>query len=138
MSEYLEFISNHPFLIAAAALLLVMIVVSEMRRAGRGFSSIGPQQAIRLINQDAQLLDLRSADAFRKAHILNARNIPLAELQDSSDKLDPKRPVIVYCDSGMSSQRGAGILQAAGFSEVFQLQGGLANWQRDNLPVVKE
>ncbi|MDX1443970.1 MAG: rhodanese-like domain-containing protein [Gammaproteobacteria bacterium] len=138
MSEYLEFVGNHPFLFIAAGVLLVMIIVSELRRSGRGFRSADPQTAIVLTNRDAQLVDTRSVEAFRKAHILNAKNIPLAELEDKLGKLDNARPVIVYCDTGVTSQRAAALLVKQGFTEVYNLQGGLANWQRENLPVVKE
>lgn len=138
MSEYLEFIGNHPFLFTAAGLLLVMIIVHEVRRSTRGFRNVGPQAAVMLTNRDAQLLDVRSPDAFRKAHILNAKNIPLAELEDRIGKLDRDKAVIVYCDTGVSSQRAAGILLKAGFGEVYNLQGGLVNWRRENLPVVNE
>ena len=138
MSEYLEFVTNHLFLVAAAVLLLAIIIVFELRRSSRGFRSVGPQIAVQLTNRDAQLVDVRNNDAFRKAHILNAKNLPLAELEDSIGKLDKERTVIVYCDTGLASQRAASLLLKAGFAQVCHLQGGLANWQRDNLPVVKD
>ena len=138
MSEYLEFVGNHPFLFIAAGVLLVMIIVHEMRRARRGFDTVGPQTAVILTNRDAQMVDIRNVDAFRKAHILNAKNIPLADLEDKLGKLDRDKPVIVYCDTGVSSQRAAALLQKEGFATVYNLQGGLANWQRENLPVVRE
>lgn len=138
MSEYLEFVGNHPFLFIAAGLLLAMIIVYEVRRAGRGFSTVDPQTAVMLTNRDAQMLDIRNVDAFRKAHILNAKNIPLDELEDKLDKLDRDKPVIVYCDSGINSQKAAALLLKEGFAAVHNLRGGLANWQRENLPVVRE
>lgn len=137
MNEYLQFAGNHPYLISAAVLLIIIIVVSEFRRVGRGFKAVGPQTAVVLTNRDAQLVDIRSVEAFRKAHILNAKHIPLADLGDRMDKLDRARPVLVYCDTGLSSQKAAGQLKNAGFDTVYHLQGGLANWQRENLPVVK-
>lgn len=137
MNEYLDFASRHLLLIGSAVLLLILIVVHELRNASRGGRSVGPLAAVPMMNRGAQLIDLRSTDAYQRGHILNARSIPSAELADQLGKLDRNKPVLLYCDTGISSQRSANVLKQAGFNEVWSLQGGYAAWLRENLPVVK-
>lgn len=138
MAEYLAFAKNHPFLIGAAVALVIIIIISELRRLRRPWHDASPIDAVRLINNGAQLVDLRGHDAFRNGHIVNARHIPTAELSDKSSKLDKTAPVLVYCDSGITSGRAAETLVKQGFADVWNLQGGLAAWKRENMPVAKE
>jgi rhodanese-related sulfurtransferase len=42
------------------------------------------------------LLDVRQPKEYNKAHIPGAKLIPLSELADSLNELDPAKPVIVY------------------------------------------
>jgi rhodanese-related sulfurtransferase len=137
MAEYLAFAKDHFFLVGAAIALVVIIIVSEIRRARRPWRDAEPAEAVRLINAGAQLLDLRGHDAFRAGHIVNARHVPMEELDAKVEKLDRDKPVLVYCDSGMTSARAAAQLVRAGFTSVWQLAGGLAAWKRENMPVAK-
>ena len=137
MAEYLAFAANHPFLIAAAVLLIITIIVSEIRRVRRPWKDVGPLEAVRLINTGAQLIDVRGHDAFRAGHIVNARHVPTAEIAEKAAKLDAGKPVIVYCDAGMSGGRAAAMLVGRGFGEVYNLRGGLAAWKQENMPVAK-
>lgn len=136
MNELLEFAGRHPYLVAAAVFLLALIVIHEFRQARGAARSLGPTSAVPLMNRGAQVIDVRSVEAFRKGHILNARHIPTAEIADKLDKLDKAKPVIVYCDAGMSSSRVATQLRQAGFEEVYSLAGGIGAWQRESMPVV--
>lgn len=137
MAEYLAFAKDHIFLVGAAIALIVIIIISEVRRARRPWHDAEPAAAVRLMNSGAQLIDLRGHDAYRAGHIVNARHLPLDELATKADKLDKQTPVIVYCDSGISSARAADQLVRLGFVDVWQLRGGLAAWKRENMPVAK-
>ncbi len=137
MAEYLAFAKDHIFLFAAAVALIAIIIVSEFRRARRPWHDAEPAQAVRLINAGAQLVDLRGHDAFRAGHIVNARHLPMDELEAKAGKLDKTKPVIVYCDTGITSARAAAALVREGFTDVWQLHGGLAAWKRENMPVAK-
>ena len=137
MAEYLAFASEHIFLVGAAVALIAIIIVSEVRRLRRPWHDAEPLEAVRLINAGAQLLDLRGHDAFRAGHIVNARHVPMDDLEAKTDKLDRNKPVVVYCDTGVSSARAAAKLVRAGFTDVWQLRGGLASWKRENMPVAK-
>ncbi|NIO39799.1 MAG: rhodanese-like domain-containing protein, partial [Burkholderiales bacterium] len=53
-----------------------LLVFTELRRKAQGITNVEPQDAVKLINADAVVLDLRSGEAFARGHIVNAKNIP--------------------------------------------------------------
>ncbi len=137
MEQYLEFTANHPLLVSALTLSFLLLVFTEIRRKTRGVLTLEPQEAVKLINADAVVIDLRSPEAFARGHIVNARNVPLDTLDDGTmlEKLRSK-PVIAVCDSGMSSGRVVEKLRKAGIDKAFGLRGGMAAWNQASLPVV--
>lgn len=137
-ARLLEFIGNHPFLFGAAGVLLLWLIVSELRRLSRPWREAAPNEVVRLVNGGAGLIDVRGADAYRKGHLPEARNIPLENLADRQEGLvSGGKPIVVYCDAGFVSARAAQQLCKAGAGEVHVLKGGLTAWQRDGLPVIK-
>ena len=74
MDTYLEFAGNHPLLVSALLLSFFVLIFTELQRKARGLTNLDPQDAVRLINADAVVIDLRSAEAFARGHIVNANN----------------------------------------------------------------
>lgn len=138
MEQYLEFTANHPLLVGALLLSLFLVVFSELKRKARGVTNLEPQDAVKLINADAVVIDLRSPEAFAKGHIVNARNIPADELSEKQDVLEKfkSRPIVAVCDAGMTSSRTVDKLRKSGLENVFGLRGGIAAWQQASLPLV--
>ena len=138
METYLEFAGNHPVLVSALVFSFFMVVFSELRRKSRGLTHIDPQEAVRLINNDAVVLDVRSPEAFAKGHIVNARNIPLADLDANQEKINKlaAKPILAVCDAGMSSTRAVDTLRKSGLESVYGLKGGIAAWTEASLPLV--
>ena len=139
MSRFVEYITNHPFLVAAAAILAVLAIVIELRQRSRGFAAIGPADAVRLVNAGALVIDVRDPKAYEAGHIIDSRSIPAAEVAQRAEGLKKfkEKPVVVYCDSGFASSGAAKALKAQGFTKVVSLRGGLQSWLQENLPVVK-
>jgi rhodanese-related sulfurtransferase len=97
-------------------------------------------QATQLINQGKTVvLDVRDPAQFATGHLRDAKNIPLKELPNRISELDKfkSKNVIVICQSGTQSAKATGQLKKAGFNEVVSLNGGLAAWQAQGLPVAK-
>jgi len=136
MQQLVEFSTNHVFLVSALFALLVLVIFNETRLITGG-TSVTPAEAITLINSGALVVDVRSALQFEKGHIVNARNMPIAELGDSIDSIDKYRdkPLLVCCDTGSPSGQAATQLKKHAFTQVSSLQGGLVAWRRDNLPL---
>jgi sulfur-carrier protein adenylyltransferase/sulfurtransferase len=76
-----------------------------------------------------QLVDVRQPAEYRQEHIPGAALIPLGELDWRLYELDRRKPVIVYCASGVRSRAAAAVLMRAGFAEVYNLEGGMGAWQ---------
>lgn len=76
-----------------------------------------------------QLLDVRQPGEYEQEHLAGARLIPLKELPDRVAELDPDQPVLVYCAIGGRSRAAAQYLNGQGFSQVYNLSGGIKAWQ---------
>lgn len=138
MDTYLEFAAEHPILVTALLFSFFLVVFTELRRKAQGITNVDPQEAVKLINADALVLDLRSGEAFARGHIVNARNVPADELTPGNEKFEKfkSRPVLAVCDTGMSSSRAVDTLRKAGFESVYGLKGGIHAWTQANLPLV--
>ena len=139
MDRLLEYIARHPFLVGGTAVLALAVIAYELSRARSGGQAVGPMDAVRLMNQGALLVDVRSREEFEGGHVLDARHLPQEEVAGAGESLKKYRdkPVIVCCESGMRSGAAARVLKAQGFAKVVNLRGGLAAWRGDNLPLVK-
>jgi rhodanese-related sulfurtransferase len=139
MSQLLQFATNHPFLVSAAVLMLLLVVFYEVRAASQSKGAIAPAEAVRLMNQGAVLIDIRDKAAFDAGHIAGAKNVPGAAIADGAKALEKykEKPVIAYCDSGSTAGAAVRQLLRLGFKQPMNLRGGLAAWRADNLPVVK-
>ncbi|MCP5046171.1 MAG: rhodanese-like domain-containing protein [bacterium] len=74
------------------------------------------------------LLDVRRLSEHREKHVPGSVLIPVAELPDRLNELDPEKLTIVYCAIGGRSRAGASILGEAGFREVYNMKGGIKAW----------
>ena len=139
MQQLLDFIAHHPYLAGAAVVAALLVLVFEVRERVHSFAALSAQQAVRLMNQGALVIDLRSKELYDAGHIGDARNVPARELEAQAASLKKWRDksVITYCDSGADGAGAARTLLKLGFTKVFNLQGGLSAWVKDNLPVAK-
>ena len=138
MDTFLEFAGNHPLLVSALTFSFFLVVFTELRRKAAGMINIEPPEAVALINNDAAVLDLRSAEAYARGHIVNAKNVPFDELAANQEKIDrmKDKPIIAVCDAGMTSTRAVNTLRKQGFDSVYGLKGGMQAWLQASLPVV--
>ncbi|WP_438962550.1 rhodanese-like domain-containing protein [Nonlabens sp.] len=70
------------------------------------------------LQEDAQLLDVRTASEFNGSHIKGSKNIPVQNIDQKWNTLDKDKPVIVYCAMGGRSNIAAAKLKAKGFKVV--------------------
>ena len=138
MDRILEFAGNHTLLVFALVTSFLLVIFSELRRKASGMMSVEAADAVKLINNDAAVIDLRTVEAFGRGHIVNARNVPSDELGAKISKLGSlkAKPIVVVCESGVSSTKAVDTLRKAGFESVYGLKGGMAGWNQAGLPVV--
>lgn len=138
MDKFLEFTGNHVLLVSALMISFFVVVFSELRRKASGLINVEAGDAVKLINNDAVVVDIRSADAFARGHIVNAKNIPNDELDVKLDQLDKYKstPIVAVCDTGITTTKAVNKLRDSGFATVFGLKGGMSGWSQAGLPVV--
>jgi rhodanese-related sulfurtransferase len=137
---FVEFIQQQWLLMLALVIVLFMLFQSHFGDKLSGYASIAPEQAVRLMNDGAFLLDVRSIDEYRSGHLTGAKNLSIADLPAKIESLAAHKtqPTIVYCESGMRSSRACGLLRKAGFEQLHNLSGGISAWRGANLPIVKQ
>ena len=79
-------------------------------------------------NSEYNLVDVRQPGEYEQGHLPGARLIPVGQLSDRVEELDPDRTTIVYCGAGVRSRAAASILERAGFREVHSMTGGMNAW----------
>ena len=87
--------------------------------------------------KDTQFIDVRTTEEYAGGHAPKAANFPLDALNKDLAKLDKNQPVYVICQTGRRSQKGAEILQKAGFKDIYNIQGGTSAWLEADLPTEK-
>lgn len=138
MEQFVEFIGNH---LVLSGLWLALVVIIFAQQRARSSKSVGPQQAVMMINRnDAVVLDIRDKKEFDAGHIVDAINIPVGKLGQRVTELDrhKQKPVVVVCKMGQHSGDACKTLQEAGFEQVVRLGGGIAEWRAQSLPLVQK
>ncbi|MDP1821255.1 MAG: rhodanese-like domain-containing protein [Acidimicrobiales bacterium] len=82
-----------------------------------------------------QIVDVRNPGETKVGgSVPGALNLPLPQLLDHLEDLDPARPTVVYCAGGYRSSIAASTLRAHGFDQVADLIGGYTAWTTANPP----
>ena len=84
---------------------------------------------------NAQILDVRTPQEFAGDHIENAKNINWlnADFATNAATLNNTKPVFVYCKAGSRSNKAAAKLEEMGFTNIYDLQGGILKWEAAGL-----
>ena len=82
-------------------------------------------------NNNVQLIDVRTATEFKTEHIKGAINIDFfsGKFNIEFNKLNKDQAVYLYCRSGSRSKQSANKLEAMGFTEIYDLKGGILNYK---------
>jgi hydroxyacylglutathione hydrolase len=84
------------------------------------------------------LLDVRSRDEWNTAHIDGAIHVPLGHLESRLADVPTGDRIVVYCQSGSRSAVAASILASHGVRGAHNMRGGIAAWEREGRPVVRD
>lgn len=122
-------------------LLLLAILAGCKNEVTTGeIEVISPIQVYEAVygSDSLQLVDVRTAEEYSVSHLKNAQNICVTDddFEQQVGSLDKTKPVYVYCRSGKRSARAAKILKEMGFTKVYDLEGGIMEWQENELETV--
>lgn len=102
--------------------------------------AVNPGEATLLINrEDARVLDVREVSRFTAGHIPEAINIPGGKLLDRLHEIEKfkDKPLIVCCAAGMRSNKACRELKDKGFTQLYNLAGGVDAWLAASYPLQK-
>ena len=131
------FVENWVLLLVAFA-SGAMLVWPMVRGGGRA-NSVGPSEAVRLMNREkAVVVDIREPAEYAAGHITGSRNVPLAQIDGAKELPTNKAlPVVVVCATGARAGRAVSTLRRLGHAGAVGLAGGLAAWREAGLPTEK-
>lgn len=105
-----------------------------MGDAGR---EVSREEAKKMIEDGAQLVDVRAEHEWDAGRIPGAAHLPLAELAERAGKIDRERPVVLYCRGGNRSTMATAALAEAGY-DAAKLSEGVVGWAGAGLPLEPE
>jgi len=133
----LQFLLHNWYFTVPLIIALAVLVGYEIRSNKSGGMNLTPANAIRFINQNhSQIIDIRSPEAYAHGHIARAQHFDYNNILKNPQVLQKHktRPILVVCDRGVRSLQIANALKKQGFESVCSLQGGMTQWQKENLP----
>ena len=89
-------------------------------------------------NPSLLILDVRTAQEYSQGHLRGAVNIPASELSRRTGELGKNRAILVYCQSGSRSAQASSILVEAGFTHIYNMEGGITTWINSGYPTATE
>jgi rhodanese-related sulfurtransferase len=107
-----------------------------MSEAGKE-KEVSREEAQKLIDDGAQLIDVRVDHEWEAGHLPGATHLPLAELNERTGEIDKDRPVLLYCRGGNRSTMAAAALADAGY-DAAKLSEGIVGWDEAGLPLAPE
>ena len=128
-------------LIAFALLAVVAFLPRIIGNIRRGPTIDIPELKNRIDSNGTLVLDVRTAEDFvgEQGHIDGAVNIAVEDLEKRSDELADyiERPIAIVCRTDKRSEKAALLLTEAGFHDVHVVRGGMTDWIKAELPVVR-
>jgi len=138
MERLAQFAAENTLIVLGLLGSWAAVMFYELRLKSQTMTHVSSTDAVRLINQGAMVVDVRSDESYKSGHIVDARNMSLEAIQADQNIVKKKSKLLLtVCDTGLTSGKAANLLRKAGYEKVFSLKGGLKSWRMENLPLVK-
>ncbi|NLZ30249.1 MAG: rhodanese-like domain-containing protein [Methanomicrobiales archaeon] len=134
----------NPYFPLAIGCIVMAVLIGGCSSAGTApdqiARSVSPIEASSLMEEMGQrpefvTIDVRRADEFADGHISSAVNIDSKSFPDHIAGLDPDGAYLIYCQRGARSASVCDMMRNAGFTEMYEIEGGLSAWEAAGLPV---
>jgi thioredoxin 1 len=128
---------KHLFIVVLFIGSLISSCTNGQQQAGFVLDPVPFNQKMKEL-PDAVLLDVRTPGEYSKGHLENALNADWngSEFKNQIKSINKNEPVFVYCLSGGRSASAAAAMRADGFTQVYELAGGIMKWRAAALPEV--
>ncbi|TCV85202.1 rhodanese-related sulfurtransferase [Sulfurirhabdus autotrophica] len=137
----MDFLQNNLGLFGLAVISGVMLLWTTFGGRLSGVKEVDSVGAVQLMNhRDALVLDVREDKEVAAGRIPNSKHIPLGQLASRLQELTKykEKPVVISCRSGARSASACRTLAKSGFTEVYNLKGGILAWEQANMPVERK
>jgi rhodanese-related sulfurtransferase len=105
-------------------------------KTNNGFSNITVAELQSMMQQGSlRLVDVRTDAEVARGKIPQGESLPLHLLPLRLNGMDKNATTVFYCQMGGRSAQAAAFAVANGFSDVYNLQGGIAAWAQSGLPI---
>ena len=86
------------------------------------------------------ILDVRTPEEYSEGHLKNAQlnNVKDNNFEENLNAIPKDKPVYVYCRSGNRSKKAKAILEQSGYTEIYELDGGIMAWEKEENQIVKD
>ena len=134
-----------PRLIRSLLLLIlalsVLVTACSSDTTTQSIELVSPADAAQVIADDPAglvVLDIRTPEEFNEARLADAIMVDFYadDFADQLDTLDKDVPYVMYCRTGNRSSDAVKTMKDLGFVEVYEIDGGIANWYEQGYPVV--
>jgi len=123
------------------SLLFISLLFTSCNSQEKGVETISPAMYADKLKSTpkAQLLDVRSPEEYSGQHLKGAANVDWngGDFEVKAGKYDKSKPIFVYCMVGGRSKKAANKLHSMGFTQIYDLQGGIMKWDAEKYPTVK-
>ncbi|GAB4405699.1 MAG: hypothetical protein OHK0039_06950 [Bacteroidia bacterium] len=119
---------------------LLLLSLACQQGHSQGVPVLAPKAFQQGLKPGVQLLDVRTAGEYAQGRIAGSKQIDMRNsdfVAQVKQTFDPAKPVYIYCLSGIRSASAAKALRSAGFTQIYDLQGGLRYWSQAGLPITK-
>lgn len=119
-------------------LMILGVLTSCLSQRSENVQVVSAEEMQTLLELDqVQLVDVRTPEEYEEGFIANAQNIDYFSptFEEDLKSLDKDKPVILYCRSGVRSAKCAEKLAKAGFVKIYDLEGGISQWQHEGYEV---
>ncbi len=100
------------------------------------FTRVSPGEAREMIeNGGAQVIDVRETHEYQKGHVPGALHIPVSTVFARRAELSHDRDLVFICAVGQRSALACEMAAAAGFTRLFNVEGGTEAWIKEGYPV---
>jgi len=121
--------------------MVLMIAVNFFAQA-QTVKRLDPQNFDKKLKESKEpiLIDVRTPDEYGQGHLANSLSIDIYsnDFKSRVGKLDKSKPVFVYCKAGSRSGSAVDIMSEIGFTEIYDLSGGIMAWQQSNKPIERK
>jgi phage shock protein E len=119
------------------------VIWMALRMASQdGYSEVPQDTLLKYLEEDRDMciMDVRSLREYEQGHVPKAIHMDYQKISTHTEDLEPyrRKDIIVYCEHGMRSRMALTVLQRAGFTRVYHLEGDMVEWKRAGLSLEEQ